>query len=323
MKHPSRHLLSALFTALTLVLGLTACIATPDSAGAGDTIKIGTLRGQPHLYAPYFMQRFAPAGTTYEIVLFENSPDIKNALASGAVDFGVLGAPSMLAGSAAGQDVRIVASAANGGSAFVGKPEIATPNDLRGKKIGFPPGSSQEIVLKLTLRAHGLDPATDVQLVNLAYSDMANAYKSGQIDAFLSAETAPSIVKQLGAHSIVSPYDTPIGGVNIVFGTRGALIEQDRDRVQQTVRSFVQAIEFMKGDHQAWVDGLVDTFGLDRAIVETATGNVWLRWELDDEYRGRVGALAEQMLAFDQLSEAPDMTKVFDTGFLASAGVGR
>lgn len=317
------RILAALFAALLIATGLTACVSTPGGDSDPASVRIGTLRGQPHLYAPYFMQRFAPAGTTYEIVLFENSPDIKNAIASGAIDFGVLGAPSMLAGSAAGQDVKIVASAADGGSALVGKPEITTVNDLRGKKIGFPQGSSQEILLRLTLTAHGLDPATDVQLVNLSYSDMANAYKSGRIDAFLSAETAPSIVMQVGAHPIASPYDTAIGAVNIVFGTRGALIDQDRDRVQQAVRSFVQAIEYMKGDHTAWVDGLVETFGLDRAIVDTATKNVWLRWELDDEYRGRVVALAEQMRAFDQLSKAPDMAKVFDTGFLTPAGIGR
>ncbi|MEV0247773.1 ABC transporter substrate-binding protein [Nocardia sp. NPDC050712] len=319
-----KRLLTALLVALLTAAGLTACLATPDSAG-GDpaTVRIGTLRGQPHLYAPYFMQRFAPEGTTYDIVLFENSPDIKNALASGAIDFGVLGAPSMLAGSAAGQDVRIVASAADGGSAFVGKPEIGGPEGLRGRKIGFPAGSSQEILLKLTLRAHGLDPATDVELVNLGYADMANAYKSGRIDAFLSAETAPSIVQLAGARPIVSPYDTPIGGVNIVLGTRGALTSGDRDRVQQTVRSFAQAIEFMKSDHSAWVEGLVTTFGLDRAVTETATKNVWLRWDLDDAYLAKVGALAEQMRAFDQIAKAPDLTTLIDADFLAGAGIAR
>ncbi|MDO3646640.1 ABC transporter substrate-binding protein [Nocardia mangyaensis] len=323
MKHSPRQLLSVIVAALLLVVGLTACISTPDGGGDTAAVKIGTLRGQPHLYAPYFMQQFAPTGTTYDIVLFENSPDIKNALASGAIDFGVLGAPSMLAGSAAGQNVRIIASAADGGSGFVGKADITTPNDLRGKKIGFPQGSSQEIALKLTLRAHGIDPATDVELVNLAYSDMANAYKSGRIDAFLSAETAPSIVMQDGAHQIVSPYDTAIGPVNIVFGTSSTVIDRDRELVEQTVRSFVQAIEYMLGDRTAWVDGLVSTFGLDRTITETAANNVWLRWELDDAYRQRLAALAEQMLAFDQLGEAPDLPTLIDPSFLSAAGAGQ
>ncbi|WP_232236235.1 ABC transporter substrate-binding protein [Nocardia sp. BMG51109] len=307
-----RSLLAALVSAVALA-ALTACIPTPDSVGGSDpnAIRIGTLRGQPHLYAPYFMQRFAPAGTTYEVVLFDNSPDIKNALASGAVDFGVLGAPSMLAGAAARQDVRIVASAADGGSGFVGRPEIAGPNGLRGKKIGFPAGSSQEILLKLTLRAHGLDPAADVQLVNLAYGDMVNAYRSGQVDAFLSAEPGVSIALKSGARQLLSPYDTPIGGVNIVFGAAGRALDDDRERARQTVHSFTRAVEFMRSDHDAWARGLADTFGVDRAVADIAIANITPRSELDDAYRRRVAALAEQMVAFDQLPEAPDMTRVF------------
>ncbi|WP_328391507.1 ABC transporter substrate-binding protein [Nocardia sp. NBC_00416] len=324
MKHPLRHILSVIVVTVLAVAGLTACIATPDSAGGDpNAIRIGTLRGQPHLYAPYFMQRFAPENTSYEIVLFENSPDIKNALASGAVDIGVLGAPAMLAGIAAEQDVRIIASAADGGSGFVGRPEIRTPEDLRGKRIGFPAGSSQEIALKLTLRAHGLDPDTDVQLINLAYSDMAGAYSAGRVDAFLSAEMGVSIARQAGAHQIVSPYQTPIGATNIVLGGNGEFLDGQPDRARDTVRTFARAIDFMKGDHDAWANGLVQTFGTDRAVTDIAIENVTLRWELDDEFRQRVTELARQMVDFDQLPAAPDMAKVFRTEFLETAGTQR
>ena len=324
MNYPLRRLFSMLAVALLAVAGLTGCLATPDSAGGDpNAVRIGTLRGQPHLYAPYFMQRFAPQNTSYEIVLFENSPDIKNALASGAIDLGVLGAPAMLAGIAAEQDVRILASAADGGSGFVGRPEIRTPQDLRGKKIGFPAGSSQEIALKLTLRANGLDPDTDVQLVNLAYSDMASAYSAGRVDAFLSAEMGVSIARQAGAHQIVSAYDTPIGATNIVFGGNGRFLDEQGDRARDAVMAFTRAIDAMTGDRAAWASGLVDTFGTDRAVTDIAIGNITLRWRLDDEYRGRVAELARQMVAFDQLPTAPDMTEAYRPEFLETVGAGR
>ncbi|MEV0705978.1 ABC transporter substrate-binding protein [Nocardia aurea] len=324
MNYPLRRLFSMLAVALLAVAGLTGCLATPDSAGGDpNAVRIGTLRGQPHLYAPYFMQRFAPQNTSYEIVLFENSPDIKNALASGAIDLGVLGAPAMLAGIAAEQDVRILASAADGGSGFVGRPEIRTPQDLRGKKIGFPAGSSQEIALKLTLRANGLDPDTDVQLVNLAYSDMASAYSAGRVDAFLSAEMGVSIARQAGAHQIVSAYDTPIGATNIVFGGNGRFLDEQGDRARDAVMAFTRAIDAMKGDRAAWASGLVDTFGTDRAVTDIAIENITLRWRLDDEYRGRVAELARQMVAFDQLPTAPDMTEAYRPEFLETVGAGR
>jgi NitT/TauT family transport system substrate-binding protein len=308
----------SLVAVLGLTLSLSACISTPGGGAAAsdpNAVKIGTLRAQPHLFSPYFMQQFAPEGTTYEVVLFDSSPDIKNALTSGAIQFGVLGAASILAGAAADEDVKIIGSAANGGSGFVGRPEIQSVADLHNKKIGYPAGAIQEIQLKLTLEANGLNPDTDVQLVNLPFSDMANAYTSGQIDAFLSAETAPSIVMQQGAHQIASPYDTPLAGVNLVFATTGAQIDRDPARVQTAVDSFAQAIDFMKSDNAAWVDGVVDTFGLDRAVTETATKNIGLRWELDEAYRAQVASLADQMVKFDQLSGVPDMGTIFDTTF--------
>ncbi|WP_127784484.1 ABC transporter substrate-binding protein [Rhodococcus sp. X156] len=312
------RLLVALIAVLALGSSMTACISSPGGTAASDpnAVKVGTLRGQPHLYQPYFMEQFAPEGTKYEIVLFDSSPDMKNALASGSIDYAVMGAPSVIAAVAAGQDLRMVASAANGGSGFVGKSEIASVKDLKGKKIGFPAGASQELLLRLTLQANGLDPSRDVQLVNLAFSDMATAYKSGQIDAFLSAETAPSIVMQSGAKQITSPYETAIGGVNIVFATTGTVTGKDPKLAQAVVDSFTKAVDHMNANHAAWVDGLVSTFGVDRTVTETAIKNITPRWQLDTAYRAQVGALAEQMVAFDQLSGVPDMAKVFDTTFV-------
>ncbi|XVA03198.1 hypothetical protein ACQ86I_05350 [Prescottella equi] len=112
----------AIVAAAIAVLFTTACsnidstfAARPAGGGdRADVVKVGTLRGQPHLFHPFFYERFAPEGTAVDVVVFDSSPDIKNALVSGAIDFGVAGVPAFLAGSAAGQDVRLVASAADG-----------------------------------------------------------------------------------------------------------------------------------------------------------------------------------------------------------------
>ncbi|MDT0264829.1 ABC transporter substrate-binding protein [Streptomyces sp. DSM 44915] len=319
----NHHLPKAGLTAalgLALTAALTGC-GTSNGAdgGSSDTVTIGTLRSQPHLYQPYFMERFAEEGVSYEVTTFDNSPDIKNALSSGAIDFAVLGAPSMLAGSAAGEDVRIIGSAANGGSGFVGTPEISGPEALAGARIGYPAGSSQEILLKLTLEAHGIDPDEDVELVNLAYPDMAPAYESGQVDAFLSAETGVSIALEAGAHEIASPYETPIGGVNIVFGTRAELIEDNPELVQSVTDSFIQAIGLMNEDPDTWVDGVVETFGLDAAVTARSVQNITPRYALDEAYLTELGAQAEQMVVFDQISGEPDLDTLIDPTFVEAS----
>ncbi|WP_432545450.1 ABC transporter substrate-binding protein [Kineococcus sp. SYSU DK004] len=313
----------SLLAAVGLTALMSACAAPTSVTGSAETdgtVSVGTLRGQPHLYTPYFYERFVPEGTEVEIVLFDSSTDIKNAVVSGAVDFGVAGAPSALAGVAAGQDVRIVASSADGGTGIVATPEVQAPGDLVGKRIGYPRGASQEILLKLALDAQGIDPDADVELVNLPFSDMADAMATGQIDAFSSAELGPSIARLAGAHDVLDPYGSPVGRVNIVLMTTAATIEESPAIVQDVVDAHVRATDLMVEDPQEWVDGVVDTFGIDRAVVETSVRNIWPRSDLSQEYRDQVSALADEMVAFDQLPSLPDREAVFDTTFVEASG---
>lgn len=308
---------------LTAVGGLLAAsvVACTPAEGAGDTITVGTLRAQPHLYTPYFYDRFAPEGKNFEIVLFDSSSDIKNAVVSDSVDLGVTGAPSVIAGLADDQDVKIIASSADGGTRIVGSPEITNPQDLAGKTIGYPMGASQEILLKLTLEDLGIDPNQDVTLVNLPFSEMANAYTSGQIDAMSSAEIGPSVAMEAGAVDIVSPYDTPVGEVNIVLAATGDFVAEDPDLAQAVVDTHIQASEYMAANPDEWAAGLVEEFGMDPAVVDRAIENVTPRWELDAGYQEQVSALAEQMLAFGQISGNVDTSTAVDSTFVDASTV--
>lgn len=309
--------------ALGLAVGLTAALSACSDEGSGSddgttTVKVGTLKGQPHLYQPYFYDEFLPEDVEVEIVLFDTSPDIKNAVVSGAIDIGVAGVPAALSGIAAGQEIAVIASAADGGSGLVGDPDITSVQDLVGRTVGYPQGASQEILLRLTLAEHGVD-IDDLELVNLPFSDMANALASGQIDAFSSAELGPSIAIQAGAHSIASPYETAVGKVNIgLFATR-ALISSDPELVQTVVDAHIQAVEHMTAETEEWAAGVVETFGLDRAVVDTAIANIWPRWSLDEEYQAQVEALASEMNALGYLPSAPAAADVFDTTFVEAS----
>lgn len=307
----------------SLAIGVTGCAATsagdaqPDTAG-GTTVTIGTLKGQPHLYHPYFYEQFAPEGVTVEVVAFDTSPDVKNAVVSGAVDFGVTGVPSAVAGISQGEDIKIIGSAADGGSGFVGNSSIKTVDDLVGKKVGFPQGASQEILLRLTLENAGVD-IDDLQLVNLPFSDMANALASESIDAFLSAELAPSIAQLAGAHVIASPYETRVGKVNIGLITTQALIESDPDLVQSVVDTHVETTDHMLANTDLWAEGAVETFGLDADVVEKAITNISLRYDLSTEYQEQVTALTEEMAVLKTITSEPTVDELFDTTFIDAA----
>ncbi|MGK2882079.1 MAG: ABC transporter substrate-binding protein [Mycobacterium sp.] len=321
-----RRVIRAVLAFFVAALMLSGCSSidstfTPSAdGGSGDhVVRVGTLRGQPHLFAPFFYNDFLPDGTTAEVVVFDSSPDVKNALVSGQIDVAVMGVPAMLAGVAAQQDVRLIASAADGGSAIVGRPEIADVSDLRGMRVGYPVGSSQEVLLRYTLSQNGIDPDRQVTLVNLAFSDMANAYLSGQIDAFSSAELGPSVAKQNGAHDIVSPYDTPVGKVNIGLATTQRVIDSDPQLVQTLVGAHCAAVAFMDGNRDAWQQRVVDEFSLDPVVATSAIANTWPRADLSAEYVGQLAALSDAMRELGQLPTQPDIDTFVDDTFSTTA----
>lgn len=309
--------LVAVTASLFAICSVAACSSESAAGADGDTVvKVGTLKGQPHLYAPYFYEANAPEGVTFEVITFDSSPDIKNAVVSGSIDFGVAGVPSAISGSSAGQDVVVVAAAADGGSGLIGKAGLDGVESLAGLKVGYPKGSSQEILLRMTLEAAGMDADSDVELVNLPFSDMASALAAGRIDAFSSAELGPSTALQGDAVSVASPYETPVGKVNIGLYTTGKTIAEDPELVQEVVDTHIAATEHMVADPQAWASGVVETFGIDRAVVDTAITNIWPRWQIDAEYTGQVSALIEQMHGLKQIESQPDVAALINTTFV-------
>lgn len=314
-------LLAAVAAASLLVLG-AGC--SPDSAatstsssGETTTVKIGTLKNQPHLYEPYYYEKYAPSGVKFETVLFDSSPDIKNAVVSGAIDFGVEGASSAISGASSGQDIAIVASATNGGTAIVGKPDITSLADLKGKKVGYPKGSTQEILLYLTLQKAGIDMNKDVTLVNLPFSDMATAYESGRVDAFISAENGPSIAKTKGAHEIASAYDTDLGKSNIVLTTTNALIKKNPELVQKVVETHSKAVDYMKEHLEQVATDVSKTFGVDKDVVDLAVKNIWPSWTIDAAYKKQLESTVSEMVEFKQIDKSVPVSTLVNDTFVA------
>lgn len=310
------------FAAAALALNLAACATADETAREGDgeqVVTVGTLRGQPHLFVPYFYEDYAPEGVTFEVVVFDSSPDLTTALAASDIDFAVTGVPSILSAVADGRDVRMVGASADGGMAFVGTEDIDDISDLADRTVGFPQGATQEIVLQLLLEEAGLD-AEAMDLVNLSFGDMATAFASEQVDAFISAEVGPSTaIVNSGAHSIADPYVTDIGRVNIGFATRNSLIEDDSALVQQIVDVHIQATEAMASQPEEWAERAVTEFGLDPEVTAQAITNIWPHADMTEEYQTQVMALAAYMVSFSQLTSAPDEAEVFDTSFIDSS----
>lgn len=318
--------------ALAMVaLSLTACGSSAETKtetadpservtldGAERTVKVGVLR-QPHLSHALFYDRYLPSNVKMEVVPFANSTDIKNAIVSGDLAFGVTGITAALQGAVKNEPIVIVAAAADGGSGIVAskKSGITTVADLKGKKIGYVPGSAQDILLRLTLTDAGIDPAKDVTLVNVGFADMAPALSRGDIDAFSGAETGPSDALVAGdAVLVTKPYDTKMGKINIILGTNQSLVDSDPALVEAMVRVHAKATDYMKANVSAWSEAVVSKYGFKPDSLALAVGNIDLRWQIDDAYIEQTKVLGQQQLALKQIEREPDYTKFINPTFV-------
>jgi NitT/TauT family transport system substrate-binding protein len=291
--------------------------SSPGEAGSG-VVRVGTLRGQPHFYAPYLYDEHAAKagveGVDFEVVALETAPALNDALASGTVDFAVGSITATIAGAAVGRDVRVVAAAADGGSGIIAGEGIDSVGDLVGRKVGYLESSSQLVAFRLILEREGVD-IDDLQMVSLTAPEFFNAFRTGQIDAFSAPEIAVSLSKAAGGHQIADPYSTQIGRLNIALLTTARQIRQDPDLVQAVVDTHAATTSYMSEHRDEWLPEMVAEYGGDEQVLQTALDNFWLRADLSPTYVAQIGHLAEQMARLGMIDEAPPLDEIVDTSF--------
>ena len=304
--------------AVASVLILSACSSgdtTPASSDAAETVtvKIGTLRGQPHFYQPFLYDDHAVDGVKFEVVTLDTTPALSDALVSGSIDFAISGVTPTISSIAQGRDLTLIASAADGGSGFIGNGESSL-EELVGKKIGIVQGSAQEVALRLLIDEAGLTPE-DFELSVIPVPEMASAFIAGDIDAFMGVEIGVSIAKNAGGTEVVDPYSTPIGKVNIGLVTTGKLIDENPELVQKVVDTHAATTAYMADNIEEWLPGMVEEFGGDEDVFTSALANFWLRSDLSDEYVGQLSALAEAMASIGLITTTPTGDDIVDTSF--------
>ncbi|MED5814709.1 PhnD/SsuA/transferrin family substrate-binding protein [Mycolicibacterium sp. 050232] len=167
----------------------TVKIAARTEVPAGTKLVIAEQNGTQSL--PWNLAN-AGRGTPYEVDFadFSGGAAVIEALRSGAADVGSIGeAPVPIAVDSGVTDLVTVGLQANpgtsGGYYLVARPGsgVTTIEDLRGKRVAYPPGSGRHMVTAGLLKRHGLDLRTDVQPVELAGAEVVPTFAAGAVDA--------------------------------------------------------------------------------------------------------------------------------------------
>ena len=286
-----------------------ATLAAPAVLGAQPkTVKMGALR-LVHSMPPYFYEKFAPADLKIEVIVFDSPTDGKNAVVTKSVDFGTFGIAAAILGGAVGEPVVVVGAMSNKGMGVIAKAgsDVKTVKDLKGKKIGIWPGSTQEVFIMERLRMEGLS-IKDVTPVRVPFGEMPAMLARGDIDAYVGAEPAPALSITSGVGQLVEyPYGTAMGGLNMIFGTHEETVAKNPDLVRTMLKIQRQAAEYMMANKPLVTDATVQKLGANRAAVEQAlnANNVEYIWKLDATVEGQAKTYAQHMLDLKQIRQLP------------------
>src|SRR5207249_2251959 len=151
----------------------------------------------------------------------------------------------------AGADVRIIASSLNRivGSIYA-RPEIRTPEDLKGKKLGISRfGALSETGAAIFLERFGLKRGTDVALIQLGgLPEIVTAMERGAVQAGFASPPNSSRAKRLGMREL---YDIDTLGIELQQTCVTVTTKYLREH-RTVVKSFVQA--YAEGLHRFVTD---------------------------------------------------------------------
>jgi NitT/TauT family transport system substrate-binding protein len=158
---------------------------------------------------------------------------------------------------------RIVLATTDDVSRFhiIGRPDIAGPQDLKGKRIGFSVvGALSHYVTILFAQRMGWDYNRDLSL--FANGAGADVIKSGRVDAFTADEIASAEALRQGFKDLVDTgayrFPMPGSGVN----AEKSWLAKNHEAAVRFVKSTVEAIALLKNDKPAAFAAMAKWYGI-------------------------------------------------------------
>ncbi|MBK9711091.1 MAG: ABC transporter substrate-binding protein [Kouleothrix sp.] len=176
-----------------------------------------------------------------------------------------------------------------GADKLVAKPEIATINDLKGKKIAFSQGSVGEYFLYYALSLAGLGPQDVTLAPQPEVADAVKVYTDGQSDAVSAWEPDVLAAEQAGAKVVIAS-DKLRAILDVLISSRPAI-----DNKPEAIQAF----------HDAWFEalkGMIDAPDqAEQAIIQWGHPD-WTFIEKPGDLAGSLEKLAQATLNANQIA---------------------
>lgn len=260
---------------LLIVLAILCGFAAPARSATADRLRIAyssISAAYLGIWAAKDAGFFVKEGLDDQIVFIPSATQLAQVLVAGEVDIASLGGGPVMAAALSGADLKVIGNNVNKLIfAIHAKQDVKSLEDLRGKRIAVSRfGSAADIAARTALRKFNMDPAKDVQLMQLGtMSNMFGALKSGGVEASVVSPPTQFQSEKMGFKEIVSITDMNLAYPNPSMAVPGDLIRKKSDLIDRFMRAYV------RGMHRARVDrdGAIKTLAKYTTITDAAILN--------------------------------------------------
>jgi NitT/TauT family transport system substrate-binding protein len=258
-------------SALALVLTVWLMKGNPPP-GPAEKIRIAglSLPGAGLFFVAKEQGLFRAEGLEVDLQLHPTGKLALDALGRGAADFAIAGDTPLVFSILAGRKLDILATVyrPNGGISIIARKErVATPGDLKGKRLGVTLVSSGQFVADTFLLVHSIAPGA-VKLVNLPQDEMAAALLAGTIDAACLWQPALAQMQaSLGEQGITFPNDGLYTFRLSLVAPPGAAAAQP-ERSRKLLAALKQAQGFIGAQPEQALDIMSRSTGIPVALFQ-------------------------------------------------------
>ena len=243
---------------------LLAIFIFQGSVHAVDKIRIGLPADAGHFTLPLAQKKGFLKEEGFEAELVTITGPVANiALSNGDIDYYTGFGSAVRAMVQGSLPSRIVACfRPSPHFVLVGRPELKTVKDLKGKSIGAVPGGAPDLVARLIIKHYGLDPDRDVKFIRSTSDGVFIRLNQGLIDAQSLPVPGDYRGKKLGFTVLARAeelFTYPISGLIV----RIRKIKDRPDEIKRVIRAGIKANRYIRDNRDGTIPVLAATYKLD------------------------------------------------------------
>jgi NitT/TauT family transport system substrate-binding protein len=267
----------------------------------------------------WFEQRLG-ADTKIEWFVYNAGPSAMEAIFAKSIDLTYVGSgPALNAYTKSnGQEIRLIAGAANGGSGLVVQSDqnLSAPADFRGKRIATPQlGNSQDISCRAWLTEGGLKITQlggDAQVLPTQNPDQLGLFRAKKVDAVWTVEPWLSRLEQEASGKVIVE-EKEVATTILVSSVK--FLKEQRDLAKKFAQAHAELTDWINKNPEE-AQRLIKAELLEETKSEMTPQVVASAWKrivfTSDTPRAAVEKFMQNSLRTGFIKTAPDLSKLFE-----------